>query len=614
MYSCTKNLSFRPPSPKLRGEGLEDKFQLPDWKCHSNPNQEFLKIKSLISQLSDLEASLHSFSFEELSIEEAKRLRTSFDEFKARFEEDFWGGPDQNSNRVPGERDRADDKIIATVSHELRTPLNGIIGFADLLGESSLSAEQQQQVSAIQAASRSLLEIINELLEYSKLNAGQEVFEEVDFNFRAVIDEVAYLCKTLIIDKKITFQVTVDPEIPEFLVGDPAKLSQVLLNILGNAIKFVDQGQITLRIDALTQKNKIVTIGFEITDTGIGISKKDLAHIFQSFKQAKPGTFAKYGGTGLGLSIVKQIVERLNGSLELTSTLGKGTTVNISIPYAFGSPVKEEPEPGLVSAEAVKGLTVLAFEDDKFNRWILEKRLNAWGCKYYITDNADYGLSLLRESSIDLVLMDLHLPGTDGFSITERIRNNAAAHVHNVPVIAISADIRIADEIKCQESGIDDFILKPYTPEELLLKMISATKLVKEGAYTVKPVRAIPETTPEDTASVDLKPLLNECLGQVELIEELAVLYKRNILEFLGQMKLHLQNRDVAGIEFATHKIKAGLKIIPSPGLLRIVEAMHTLASEDRDTTVMKSLYEAFIAHYPEVEKALDKEIEALKP
>ena len=572
-----------------------------------------MKLANLLSQLNELETALQSFSVEELSISEASRLKSSFEDFKTRFEDNFWGQRPGNQKYSPTDTESESSRVIATVSHELRTPLNGIIGFADLLKETELTTEQERQVNAIHAASRSLLEIINELLEYSKLKAGLDNFETVNFKFRSVIEEVSYLCKTLIVDRDVRFKLVMDPDVPEQLVGDPAKLSQLLLNVLGNSVKFVEEGHILLEIALVDRTEYDVRIRMTVSDTGVGISKEDLSHIFESFKQAKQLNFSKYGGTGLGLSIVRQIVERLNGTVVLSSEIGQGTTITMEIPYKIGSPkviaISREP----LSAEGVKGMKILIFEDDQINQWVLEKRLNSWGCTHYVTANASYGLKILEDKDIDLVLMDLHLPGTDGFEITDIIRNNPDEKVNTVPVIAISADIRIADEIRCQEHGIDDFILKPYAPEELLMKMISIAKLKKSGDSAVQPVKDCISAGSESDVAIDLQPLLSECLGQVDLVEELAGLYKKNVLEFIGQVKLGLENEDLKTIEFATHKIKTGLRIIPTPALLGIAETLHTMSRNVADFATMWSLYEAFIAHYPKVENQLNDAIELIK-
>ncbi len=295
-----------------------------------------MKSKDLTYHLTDLESKLSNLSFEKLTTEEASQLKKSFNSLKSSLEEKFVGTITSNTSQTYGgeeaDLERGHKKItssqsaknhpintgehlVAKVSHEIRTPLNGIIGFTDLLQESELSEEQMQHVSAIQSASYNLMDIINELLEYSKLSAGLEHFESVNFNFYSLVRDVMYLCNTLIMDKEVKLEVDMDTKIPEMLVGDPSKLSQILLNLLGNAIKFVNKGDIHLKIQALKQNNKDIVLDFKIIDTGIGISEEHLEHIFDAFRQADHNTFKKYGGSGLGLSIVKQIIFRFNNMI-----------------------------------------------------------------------------------------------------------------------------------------------------------------------------------------------------------------------------------------------------------------------------------------------------------
>jgi len=299
-----------------------------------------LKAKSLLSQIYRLEDSLSEFSIDELNASEAFKLKESYASFKKNIEAKIFnpGVPaysELEETPVTFEENvvqesavnthKEANKLIANVSHEIRTPLNGIIGFADLLKETKLQGSQIEQVNAIQSASYSLMEIINELLEYSKLSAGLETFESIDFNLNNLVKDVSYLCDTLIVNKEILLKIKVDEAIPETLIGDPSKLSQILLNIMGNAIKFVEKGQISLEVALKELRNKkTYLLEFTITDTGIGMSSKQLNHIFDSFKQAEHDTFTKYGGTGLGLTIVKQIIEKLEGDIKVKSKKGVG--------------------------------------------------------------------------------------------------------------------------------------------------------------------------------------------------------------------------------------------------------------------------------------------------
>ncbi len=584
-----------------------------------------LKSKNLLSQISDLEVALNSFSFEELTTAEATRLKESFDRFKNELEGKIWGfeperiennSIDRDKHRSTTSADEKESRLIAKVSHEIRTPLNGIIGFTDLLQEGALNEVQKEQVHAIQAASRFLMEIIDELQEYSKLEASSKEFNEVPFNMQNLIKEVAYLCETLIVDKKIAFEVKTDPNIPVNLLGDPSKLSQVLLNLLGNAIKFVEKGSVSLSMRLIGIHNNKCSIEFIIADTGIGIPKEDLKHIFEAFRQADQHTFSKYGGAGLGLSIVKQIVNRLGGAISVKSELHKGTQFTIRLDYTLG---KKQPSKMKTrkkeNRQAVDTLKVLVFEDNPLNQYLIKKRLTSWGCTFFVTENAVEGLQILEDELIDVVFMDLHMPVVDGYEITRRIRANQQQRISQVPVIALTADFSVKDKEKASKDEINDFILKPYTPEELLDKLIQYGFTKPESTDFQGSLKDQEELTPkaDELTKLDLTEILEDCMGEVDMLAELVELYKRNALEFIGKAKLHLQNKDFEQLQFSTHKLKAGLAMMQTQNLLILVQQLHEHCMNDRNYDQMNFLYQQFVTEYPMVEFALDAEVTRLK-
>lgn len=572
--------------------------------------------KKLLSKLTDIEAYLDDFSFEELSVAEASRLKKSFDSFKKQLEGSLWDEPSQVASDAPSKQgsDRPEEMLIATVSHEIRTPLSGIVGFTDLLRESELSEEQRYQVNAIQSASKALMDIINELLEYSKLSAGLELFEEVDFNFYGIIQDVVYLCKTLMLGKEAKLEVEIDPDIPKDLLGDPSKLSQVLLNLLGNSIKFVEKGRILLRVSCLHERKDEVLLQFEIADTGIGISEYDLKHIWNSFKQAKHHTFSKFGGTGLGLSIVKQIVQKLGGDIQVQSRLGQGTTFTFKLPYKKGKSTDNTAKTGItLSPEKVSGMRILVFEDNVMNQRLIEQRLQSWGCQAYITENASYGLRILETKVIDLVLMDLKMPVMNGFEVTRIIRGHQETAISEVPVIALTADFTAEDKVACDQNGINDYILKPYTPEELLQK-IMVNKKPEQRTTAVMQEPQCDAQLGTSTESLDLSQVLNrECMGDIAMLEELVGLYHNNALEFIGKVKLHLKAENYDKVAFAAHKIKCGLKMLKTYQLCTLVEELHELAREERNPGRINDLYDQFVMGYTQVEKQLNEALEELK-
>ncbi len=445
-----------------------------------------MKSKDLLSHISDLESALDNFSFGELTASDATRLKKSFDSFKKDLENKLWGdkttdtkeGSSSSESKIKDVRSESkDQQLIAKVSHEIRTPLSGIVGFADLLKDSDLSESQKDQVEAIRSASRSLIGIVNELLQYTKLEDGLDENNEVPFNIYNVIGEVNFLCDTLIVDKSITLEVIKDQNIPKILKGDPSKLTQILLNIIGNAIKFVETGGVTLTVRLKNKLQDQVLIEFEIKDTGIGISKEDLNHIFEAFKQAKQRTFSKYGGTGLGLGIVKELVEALEGDLKVCSKIGVGSTFTVTLPFTESKEKEKEPESkDPDTPEDLQGMKILVFEDNPLNQFLIKQHLKSWNCQYFITENPIEGLNILQNETIDIVLMDLRMPIMDGYEVTRRIRENKATHINNVPIIALTADFGIQEQDKCQAEGINAFILKPYTADELYSKIKAHAK------------------------------------------------------------------------------------------------------------------------------------------
>jgi len=593
-----------------------------------------LNPKDLLSQLTRLEHTLNDFSFEELTAAEASRLKKSFQNFRVNLENKIFtpsssfedaASIDTQEESTPVNPKKKDiqspraDKLVARVSHEIRTPLNGIIGFTDLLKEDKLTRKQLERVNAIQTASYSLMEIINELLEYSKLSAGLEKFESVDFNLSSIVDNVMYLCDTLVTDKNIELITTIDKNIPEQLVGDPSKLSQILLNLVGNAVKFVEEGNIHLSITLKKQRGNQLFLTFSIADTGIGISENNLAHIFDSYMQAGHNTQAKYGGSGLGLSIVKQIIDNLGGDISVVSKLGEGTTFRFMLPYTKGSiensieVVASATNTSNEALTAVKGMRILVFEDNIINQKLIAQRLKSWKCKAYVTDNALYGLNLLETNQIDMVLMDLKMPVMNGFEVTQHIRKSTNKAVKQVPIIAVSADFSHQDHEKCVQHQINDFILKPYSPDELLSKLLKNKKSMKTTltfeSQTINPEMEIYA----DATKINLSIILEDCFGQMDLLEELVQLYKENALEFIGIVKTNLESEDLEEIAFAAHKIKSGLAMMQSKSLYTIVEQIQNICKTNGDCKHLSFLHNCFVEEYPLVEKAIEEQIKALK-
>ena len=564
--------------------------------------------------LSKLENGLDSYSFSELNTKEASTLKKSFESFKNGLEAKVFGTPTTvalTKEKVK-EKPHEETSMIANVSHEIRTPLNGIVGFVELLQETELDPKQRQLVQALHAASSNLTNIINELLEFSKLSSGNEVFENVPFHLKNLITEVAFLCETLITDKKVKLTVDLDKNLPDNLIGDPSKLSQILLNLLGNAVKFVEKGKINLEVAMRSIEKKKVYIQFLVADTGIGIANDKLQYIFESYKQAEDDTRMKYGGSGLGLSIVKEIVDRMDGLIAVKSTLGAGTTFKVTLPFEKLSTQQQRTIPNKTPkksrSKSLRDRKILVFEDNVLNQQLMENRLRSWGCQPFITDNGIYGLQLLENHQFDLVLMDLRMPKMNGFQITECIRKSKLEHIKHIPIVAVTADLSVTDKENCEKAGVTDYILKPYNADELqqmLQGLISGTQKMM--------VRKSPKSIvgKKNRPLANLNPLVEECMGEKDTVAELVQLFKRNIYEFIGNVRMHLNNDDSRGVGFAIHKIKSSLKMLEAYSLLQICSDL-TLASDSAAGEALERHYQHFLDEYPKVEKAIEEALKRL--
>jgi signal transduction histidine kinase/FixJ family two-component response regulator len=580
-----------------------------------------LTTRDLLGQLSDLEVTLNGFSYEELNAEEAKELKKSFNRFKSQLSDSIFGSDRPETNETMLEENAQinaanGNKLIAHASHEIRTPLNGIIGFTNLLKEEELTPSQFKKVDAIQTASHSLMEIINEVLEYSKLTAGIEGFDAIDFNFHALIKDVMFLCQTLIVDKSVSLKVVIAPNVPKVLLGDPSKLSQVLLNLLGNAIKFVEKGHIKLGVELKKIKKETFVLQFSIEDTGIGMSKEQLDIVFESYQQADKSTFDKYGGTGLGLSIVKEIITKQGGSIKAKSSLGIGTTFEFVIPFQKGNvnniPKNKPKTIGVSQGKNLLGSTkILVFEDNELNQHLISEQLRKWDCEIYVTANAADGLSILNKRNIDIILMDLKMPGMSGFEVSKSIRSLVNKKISQTPIIAFSADFTAQDQELCYASGINDFLLKPYTLNELMIKLL---KRKKERNLTQATLELLKQETisVNESGHVDLSLVLNECYGEIDMLAELIRLFKQNVYEFIGSVKIGISNENFEEIFMAAHKIKAGLALMNTNDLKSIIVGIEENCKMKK-MGIINDFFKQFLQLYPKKEALIDIEFEKLK-
>ena len=367
---------------------------------------------------------------------------------------------------------RAKSSFLANMSHEIRTPMNGIIGLTELLAHSHLDSAQSQYVELVQSSAASLLTVINDILDHSKIEAGKLLIESYVFDLYHLVDELTFSFSSDAQKKSLDFQTTIAPDVPQFVRGDANRLRQVLRNFLGNAIKFTEQGKIELRIVVLHEPDKQNFVRFEVSDTGIGISEEQLTRLFVPFEQADSSTSRKFGGTGLGLSIAQKLLQLMGGDVNCQSRQGTGSVFWCELPLPPSSEVQPRDKQTDVAPKSGP-LRILLVDDVRINRIVLDSMLHQWG---HVTDSVESGeqaLELLKQKRYDLVFMDCQMPGMDGYECTKIIRNFQTNVLdHRVPIIAVTAHAMTGDKERCLASGMNDYIAKPIDQNELQSKLV----------------------------------------------------------------------------------------------------------------------------------------------
>lgn len=362
--------------------------------------------------------------------------------------------------------------FMSTMSHEIRTPLNEVIGITNLLLQGNPREDQMDFIKTLRFSGNHLLTLVNDVLDYNKMESGKIIFEQVQFNFNDFMDEIVRSYSFRSKAKHLEFVINQEKNVPAEVIGDQIRLNQILSNLLSNALKFTNQGGITIGIREIERVGNQSKLEFSVHDTGIGIPKDKHLSIFESFTQASADTTRQYGGSGLGLAICKKLIELQGGLITLDSEPGQGSTFTFTLNLGIAENHALRKEEAAESFSGLEGKRILVAEDNKINFFVANKFLTGWGVIVTHAENGQLALDKLETEEYDLILMDLHMPVLDGIEATKIIRNSDNPKIKNIPIVALTAAIMSESHDKIEELNINDYVLKPFKPKDLFDRIL----------------------------------------------------------------------------------------------------------------------------------------------
>jgi signal transduction histidine kinase/DNA-binding response OmpR family regulator len=478
------------------------------------------------------------------------------------------------------------EQFLANMSHEIRTPINSVIGFTNLLQKTTLAEEQQQFVNLIQSASENLLAIINDILDISKIEAGMLRIEKNPFSIRGLCSSIETMFYHKAREKNLSFSLYIQENIPDTLNGDPVRLTQIMVNLISNAIKFTQKGGIFINITTPGQNDDQVRLRFSVKDSGIGIPADKLETIFERFQQGETDTTRKYGGTGLGLSIVRNLVQLQGGDIRVNSEPGKGTEFIFDIEYSLvtmgeAMPAAAVMEKAEISAGAFPDARVLVVEDNAMNQLLIKFTFQSWKVNYELADNGTKAIEWLQRATFHLVLLDIQMPLMDGYATAQAIRKELK---NDIPIIAMTAHALAGEREKCLSYGMNDYISKPIHEKELYSLL---TKYLADDRNTNI------EMLKNDLHYIDLNFLQDMVMGNGDFLKTVI---KQFLKQFPGEMealKNAIEQKDARQVATLSHHIQSTVSILgKNTPFFQQLEKLEKLAKKNTAAQTLSTEYD----------------------